>query len=244
MSRWKASGIHLILSVAIVGAVLLLMLTVWYPWPLFAAAGGSHLIFILASVDVTIGPLITLIIFKSGKKSLKFDLTVIALLQFAALCYGVQAVYHARPIYMVFTVDRFDLVMARDIDAEDLAAVKQPQFRRLPLGGPRFIAVAEPTDPKLVSQVLSSALTGKDLQMFPQYYVDYSQLAAQALAKARPVASLRERDAATLDAFLRSHNLTDDAVRFLPLRAPKRDGAVILDAKTAAPLETLLIDPW
>jgi hypothetical protein len=185
-----------------------------------------------------------LIIFKSGKKSLKFDLTVIALLQFGALCYGVQAVYHARPIYMVFTVDRFDLVMARDIDAKDLAAVKQTQFRRLPLGTPRFIAVAEPTDPKLRNQVLSSALSGKDLQMFPQYYVEYSQLAARALAKARPVAILRERDAAALDAFLRAHNLTDDAVRFLPLRAPKRDGAVILDAKTAAPLETLLIDPW
>jgi len=80
--------------------------------------------------------------------------------------------------------------------------------------------------------------------MFPQYYVDYSQLATKALAKARPVAILRERDAATLDAFLQGHKLTDDAVRFLPLRAPKRDGVVLLDAKTAAPLQTLLINPW
>jgi hypothetical protein len=244
MSRWKASGIHLLLSAAIVGAVVLVMLTVWYPWPLFEAVGGSRLIFILASVDVTIGPLITLIIFKSGKKSLKFDLSVIALLQFTALCYGVQVVYHARPIYLVFTVDRFELVMARDIDPKDLAAARRPEFRHLPLGRPRFIAAEMPTDPKLLNQLLSSALSGKDLQMFPQYYVDYSELAAKALAKARPVAILRERDAAALDTYLKDHNLTEDAVRFLPLRAPKRDGVVILDAKTAAPLGTLLINPW
>jgi hypothetical protein len=50
MSRWKASGIHLLISAAVAGALLTFMLTVWYPWPLFEAAGGSRLIFILAAV--------------------------------------------------------------------------------------------------------------------------------------------------------------------------------------------------
>jgi len=244
MSRWKASGIHLLLSVAIVGSVLIFMLTIWYPRPLFEAAGGSQLIFILASVDVTIGPLLTAIVFKSGKKSLRFDLSVIAFLQLAALVYGVQVVYRARPVYLVFTLDRFELVMAKDLDPKDVAKVTRAQFRRAPLGSPRVIAAEMPTDTKLRDQLLSAALAGKDLQMFPQYYVDYSQVAVQALAKARPVQNLRQRDAATLDAFLHAHNLTDDAVRYLPLHAPKRDGAVIVDAKTAAPLKTLLIEPW
>ena len=70
MSRWKASGIHLLLSVAIVGAVLLCMLGVWYPRPLFEAAGGNHLIFILASVDVTIGPLLTAIVWDNDPRAL------------------------------------------------------------------------------------------------------------------------------------------------------------------------------
>ena len=244
MSRWKASGIHLLLSVAIVGAVVLVMLLVWYPWPLFKAAGGSHLIFILASVDVTIGPLITLIIFRSGKKSLRFDLTAIALLQLTALAYGVQTVYRARPIYMVFTVDRFELVMAKDIDPADLAKVTREPFRHLPLGGPRYIAAAMPADAKLSNEVLSAALSGKDLQMFPQYYVDYSELVGKVLAKAQPVDVLRNHDAAALDAFLKSHKLTDTTVRYLPLKAPMRDCAVMLDAKTATPIEILLIDPW
>jgi hypothetical protein len=244
MSRWKASGIHLLLSAAIVGTVVLVMLVVWYPWPLFKAAGGSQLTFILAAVDVTIGPLITLIIFKTGKKSLRFDLTVIALLQLTALVYGVQTVYRARPIYLVFTHDRFELVMAKDIDPADLAKVKREPFRHLPLGRPRYIAAAEPADPNLRNEVLSAALAGKDLQMFPQYYVEYPELRAQVLAKAQPVELLRKHDAAALDDFLKSHKLAEATVRFLPLTAPKRDCSVLLDAKTAAPIEILLIDPW
>src|SRR5580765_155893 len=44
MSRWKAAAIHLVLSAAIASGVLLFMLTVWYPWPFFEAAGGNQLI--------------------------------------------------------------------------------------------------------------------------------------------------------------------------------------------------------
>src|SRR5215467_6827215 len=110
MSRWKASGIHLLLSCAIVGAVLVFMVSVWYRWPLFILAGGAGITLILAGVDVTLGPLITLIIFKPGKKGLKFDLTFIALLQVVALAYGVHVIFIARPVYLVFAVDRFNLV--------------------------------------------------------------------------------------------------------------------------------------
>jgi len=100
----------------IVGAVLVFMGTVWYRWPLFRIAGGSGLTLILAGVDMTLGPLITLVVFKSGKKGLKFDLAVIALLQATALAYGVHVVYAARPVYLVFAFDRFNVMTAEDID--------------------------------------------------------------------------------------------------------------------------------
>ena len=85
------------LSFAVATAVLAFMLSLWYPGPLFEAAGGDRLVFILVAVDVTLGPLITLVIFKAGKKGLKFDLAVIASLQLAALVYGMHTVYVARP---------------------------------------------------------------------------------------------------------------------------------------------------
>jgi hypothetical protein len=244
MSRWKASGIHLLLSAVIASGVLAIMLAVWYPWPLFEAAGGSRLVFILAGVDVTLGPLITLIIFKSGKKGLKFDLTVIALLQLTALAYGIHTVYLARPVYLVFTVDRFDLVTAKDLDPADLAKVTLAQFKRPPLGRPRYAAAVLPDDPDEKARILSTSLQGKDLQMYPQHYVPYEPLAQNALKRAQPLTKLLRLDAGTVQRYLKSAGRSQESVKYLPLRAPQKDGAVLLDAVSGAPLGILLIEPW
>ena len=244
MSRWKASAIHLLLSAAIAGSVLLFMLEVWYPWPLFEAAGGSHLVLVLVGVDVTLGPLITLIIFKSGKKGLKFDLTVIAVLQVAALAYGIHALYLARPVYLAFTVDRFDLVTAKDIDPADLEKVTRPEFKRPPLGRPQYVAAVLPSDPAEKMKILNTSLQGKDLQMYPQHYAPYEQEASNALKRAAALDVLTKRDAQQVNDYLRSSGRSAQSLKYLPLRAPHKDGAVLLDADSGKPLDILLIEPW
>ncbi len=244
MSRWKASGIHILLSAAIAAAVLAFMLSVWYPGPLFEAAGGSHLIFILVAVDVTLGPLITLVIFKAGKPGLKFDLAVIATVQVAALAYGMHTVYLARPVYLVFTKDRFDVVSAKDLDPEDLQKATRPEFDHLPLGRPQYIAAVPPADPEARQKLLAASLQGKDLQMHPQYYVPYEHEIPTALARALPLAPLLKRDPQRVQRGLHSAGRSEESVKFLPLRGSQVDGAVLLDAKTGAPLEIVLVDPW
>jgi hypothetical protein len=244
MSRWRASGIHLLLSAAVAAAMLAFMLTVWYPRPLFEAAGGDRLIFILVAVDVTLGPLITLIIFKAGKRGLKFDLAVIAMVQLSALAYGMHTVYLARPVYLVFTRDRFELVSAKDLDPEDLHKATHPEFDHLPLGRPRYIAALSPSDRNGREKILMSSLGGKDLQMFPQYYVPYEQEIGNALARAQPLATLLGRDTERVQRGLESAGRSQEAVKYLPLRASQVDGAVLLDAKTGAPLGIVLVDPW
>ncbi len=244
MPRWKASGIHLSLSAAIAGAVLAFMLTVWYPWPLFEAAGGDHLIFILVGVDATLGPLITLIIFRSGKKGLKFDLAVIALLQLSALAYGIHTVYLARPVYLVFTIDRFDLVTAANLDPQDLAKVTLAEFKRLPLGRPRYIATVPPRDPKENSKILNTALQGKDLQLYPQYYVPYDPKAQDVFKHAKDLGIILKRDPEGVQRYLKSAGRAPDTVKFLPFRARQRDGAVLLDAASGLPLKIILVNPW
>lgn len=241
MSRWRASGIHLVLSAALAAAVLALML--WYPGPLFEAAGGEHLIFILVGVDVTLGPLITLIIFKAGKPGLEFDLAVIAMIQLSALAYGMHTVSLARPVYLVFTKDRFDLVSARDLDPEDLKKAR-PEFDHLALGRPRYIAAVAPEDRVARQKLLMESLQGKDLQMHPQYYVPYEQEIPNALARALPLTLLLKRDPERVQRGLHSAGRSEESVKFLPLRASQVDSAVLLDAKTGAPLEIVLVDPW
>ena len=242
-SRWQAAGTHLLICVVIATAVIGVMLGVWYPGPLFEAAGGSGLLYILVCVDVTLGPLLTLIVFKSGKRGMKFDLTVIGLVQVAALIYGVYVVSLARPAYIVFVKDRFELATVADIEPEELAAAKYPEFRSPGWSGPRLVATAMPADPKERAKLLDAALAGLDLQHFPRYYVPYPERTAEVLAKAYTMARLRvaePKSAKVVDAWLASSGTRDDDVRALMLRTRFAWIVALIDPKTAQPVKLLL----
>jgi len=180
MNRWKACAIHLGISALVGTVVIATMLFVWYPGPFFTAMGGNDLVIILLGVDVVLGPLVTLIVFNPRKRAalLRLDLGIIGLIQAAALAYGVSVIAEVRPVYMVFTVDRFDLVAANDIKAAELARVKDPRFQSIPWGRPATIAVKSPPVPAEQMRIIQSALAGSDLQTFPQYYTDFESLSA------------------------------------------------------------------
>lgn len=249
MNRWKAFAIHLGISVVIGTVVIATMLAAWYPGPFFTAMGGNDLVMILLAVDVVLGPLVTLIVFNPKKRLalLRLDLAVIGTIQAAALAYGVSVIAEARPVYMVFTVDRFDLVAANDIKDAELARVKDARFRSVPWGRPPTVAVKSPTDPKEQMRIIQSALEGADLQTFPQYYVDYESLSAQALKASKPYAVLRRRhpeSLALLDKRLAELGRREEEVRFLPLKARKTDYCVLIDARNGAVLGFLELYPW
>jgi hypothetical protein len=175
------------------------------------------------------------------------DLAVIALAQVSALAYGVHIVAVARPVYVVFSIDRFDAVAANDLFTEDLEKVKRPEFRLVPWGRPSVIAVQMPTTAEEQLRVIQWAASGHDLQVFAQYYVPYAELAPQALKRSQPVAELRRRhpeEAATLDAALARLGRRDEDTRFLPLKARKQDMSVLLDATSGAFLGYAEVNPW
>ena len=112
-SRWHAFGIHLGLSLLIFIALAALIVFAWYPGFLFRTDGGWQGIRLIAGIDLVLGPLLTLIVYNQAKKSLKFDLLVIALVQFSALGAGTYLVYQERPIAVVFADGKFS-TMARN----------------------------------------------------------------------------------------------------------------------------------
>jgi hypothetical protein len=248
ISRWQAAFIHVGLSALIILSVGGLLVLTWYPIEYIRAVGGIGLIGILAGVDICIGPLLTLIIWDVRKPELKFDIAVIALCQLLALGYGLHAIFQARPVYMVFAKDRFELIAAVDIPEGELAKAERDEFKSLPLLGPKTVGVIEPTDGKERERVLISSISGgADLPQFPQYYVPYDGVIGEVLKRAQVLDRLLKRDEETrnalLDYFL-SHKLDFDKVRFLPLRAGKRDQTVLIDAKTGMVLAIVDVDPW
>ena len=245
VTRWRASGLHLLISIAVAVGVLALMLSLWYPGPLFEAAGGNDLLFILVGVDVVVGPLITLVIFRSGKRGLKFDLGVIAALQIGALIYGMHAVYLARPAFIVFVADQFQVASAAQLDPEELAKAKYPEFRQPPLGGPMLAFAVVPTDPVEFRQFVILGAAGHDLQEFPRLFVPYAERTAQVLARSLTMTRVRQLEPQTakvVDAWLAQSGTREADVRYVPLRGRTAWIAVLIDAKTAQPVKMLITD--
>jgi len=247
MTRWQAAGTHLLISASIGAAVLALMLLVWYPPPLFQAMGGAGLALILVGVDVVLGPTLTLVVFRSGKPGLKLDLTLIGVCQLAALLYGVHVVAVARPAFIVFVKDQFQVATVAALEPEQLAKARYPQFRSPSWGSPRWVFLEIPKDPERLQQLTLLGLQGIDLQLFPEYYAPYGQGRAEILRQAWPLERMRKDEPAAaqvVDAWLKSSGADEKKLRYLRLMGRIGWVAVLVDATTAEPVKMLLTETY
>lgn len=247
MSRWKASAIHCGISLVVMLAIATLMASTWYP-PLLAWAGGQvGILAILFFVDISVGPFLTLMVFKEGKPSLKSDLCVIALLQVLGLAYGLYTLFEARPIYIVFSVDSFHLVKAVDIPLENLGKAKRDEFKSPPLNGPQVVAVHLPENAKDKMDITLKVLSGgADIHQYPEYYLPYAEVTQEVLKKAAPLQKMADRDGparAKLAAWLEKNRRDAAGVKYLPLYAKAHDLTVLIDGGTAEVLDILDIGP-
>lgn len=248
MSRWRASAIHLSISLLIGASLFALLFFVWYPRPFFEASGGDRLVLLLLGIDLTLGPLLTLIVFHAGKRGLAFDLTVIACCQLAALLYGLSVITVARPAFVVFAIDRFVLVSANQLEDVDLAAAPDPAYRKRSWLGPQWVSARPPTEMSLEEdmKMVRSAFSGKDIERFPKFYRPYARDAQAAGAKAMPLSALHakdRRDSETIHAFL-ARQTDAAALGYLPVVGRSQDQTVILVRETGVIRGVLNVAPW
>ena len=248
LNRFSAGGIHFALSLAIAAAIFLVVFFLWYPGDLFESAGGKRIFFLIIGVDVTLGPLITLVVFKPGKPGLKFDLWVIAVLQTAALAFGVWVLAESRPVYIVYVVDRFELMHANDYPPSELANARSSPYVHMPWGRPRVVASTMPAgDPKEADRILFLGPSGIDLQHMPQHYVEYESVLAEVRKHAKPIDVLRKlnpQEVARIDRLVQETSRSETALGFLPMRAGDADLAVIIDRSSGQILRMASLQPW
>jgi hypothetical protein len=244
MTRWKASGIHLTLSALIGLAAFCLLYFVYYPQPFFKAAGADQLVIILLGVDVVLGPLLTLAVFKSGKKSLKFDLSVIAALQMGALAYGLYVMWVARPVFIVAAVDRVEIVYANDLEAKDYASATLKQYKSVPSWGPIRVAVNSPSDGKEKMMLVESALAGRDIQYFPKYYVPLTQDKLDELIQnAIPLERTPEQSRPLIEKTIRNSGTPEDFA-ILPLKGRTGSITLLLRKQDGAYVDIVIANAW
>jgi hypothetical protein len=245
-SRWQAAPIHLLISAVIATLVVSSMLLLWYPQPFFTAAGGATLLILMIGVDVIIGPLLTLIVYDPRKKSLMWDLAIIATLQVAALMYGVYVMFDARPVYAVFAADRFELVSANEIAPADLDKAAY-EYRSLPVTGPKIVGAKFPENANDVANLGVAALMGGSIGLFPQHYTSYDKIVRDVVAKAKPLADLKKRNAeyaAKVDEYVAASHKPEASFSYLPLQSRRTNMTMVLDASTGQVQGVIAIDPW
>lgn len=233
--RSRAALIHLAGSVVVAALAATLVFTLWYPWPYRIVSGGSELFALLVSVDVVLGPLITLAVFDRRKKvaSLRRDLGVVILLQVAALGYGLHTTFIARPVVLALEGTRFRAVQALGVVDSELPSAPEG-LRSLSITGPRVVHARVPSEGDEKLDAIEQGLAGIDVGMRPKFWQAWDEAGRrEALAGAKPLAPLLQRHSKTdpeLDSALaRSGRQVKDMV-YLPLLARRTDWIVLLDA--------------
>lgn len=249
ISRKRAFLTHLSVSALIVAAACGLIFLLWYPHPYFQAVGAWNVLRVLIGVDLVVGPLLTLIVFKPGKPGLKFDLCVIAVLQLAALGYGLTVIYSERPYFTVFAVDRFFVLAHHDVDLAQLAdAQNAGRIDDKPLRSPVLVVATRPDGEGLQKLIDETVFGGKpDIERRPEFWSRYEDQAAQVIGRGKPLAALRAarpQGGAKIAALQAKLGLADERIAFLPMTAKNRDVSLLIDATTGSPLDVLDIDPW
>ncbi len=244
MPRVRAASVQFLLSVLVALATFALIHELWYPWGLFEVAGGRDLFILIATVNVVIGPMLTFVVFIPGKKGLVFDLVAIAAMQLGALTYGMHVLYGSRPVFLVFSKDRFELMRANDFDEKELAKAKEP-FASLPLTGPRVVGAELPTNREELDALVFGAAAGVDIPSFPRYYVAYDRVRSEALKHSAPLAKLRQLNPTeAVDEAVRKAALPEQDLRFLAVRAGKIDLTALVDARGADVVRVVALRPW
>ena len=107
-TKIKASSIHFGLSLIIFFILAYQIYYNWYPVPYFSVDGGWQGIRLIAAVDLVLGPLITFLIFDltKSRRAIIFDVSIILVVQIAALIYGIVTTYQQRPVAIVL-IDQF-----------------------------------------------------------------------------------------------------------------------------------------
>ena len=232
---------HLFISLLIALLVVGLVFFIWYPSPLATAVGVAQIFLMMLVIDVIVGPILGLLVYKEGKKSLKFDLSIIIAIQIVALCYGVYSIAQGRPAWIVFNVDRFELVRKNEIMDQNINHA-QPQFQQPSWLKPQFVATEFAKNIEQRSDdMFAEVLGGISIAQRPERYVDFIQAKEQIQQRAQKLDLLQQYNKKTdVRKILAKY---PQATTFLPLKASVVDMTVLVDQNSNV-IKIVNLRPW
>ena len=231
----RIAGIHFVLSLLVATLLAALVFWAWYPHPYRGLMGSFKLFWLVVGVDVICGPLLTFILANPKKKrcEMLLDLSLVATIQLSAFVYGLHSVYEARPVVLVYEVDRL-----RALTKADIYEVELPQapegYQKMPLFGIWQLAARDPNDTKNTLEDINLSLQGVDIGQRPSWWIPYADAREAMQKRAKPLSELAGRIGAEKRALLektaQKHAETLETLWYLPLTSPtSSEWTAILD---------------
>jgi hypothetical protein len=245
--KFRAFSIHFAATLVVAAAAAALIFLVWYPPPFGTMVGGLKLFTLITGIDLALGPLVSLVIYDSRKsrRALVFDYTVVAVVQAAALAYGIYSVSQARPAYVAFVKDRLEVIAAGEIAEQDWREAKGSTYASAPKYGPELVAThVKPADS---NDALDGGLQGRDVGVRPKFYVEYDSKLDAIKRQLKPLSSLEQHhpESAPLVAeSLRELGRPADDLGWLPVRHSRGFWTALVDRRSGYPVKYLPIDPY
>ena len=240
--RFKFFLNHLFISFLIALLVMGVIFFVWYPLPLAKAVGVIPIFLMMIVINVIIAPLLSLIVYKEGKKTLKADLSIIVILQILALGYGVYSIEGGRPVWVAYNVDRFELVRKNEVITDHIEQAL-PQFQDTPWFKPQYVAVKFATDVNQRNDdMFSEVFGGISIAQKPERYVNINQAKSQLQQRAKNLKELNHyNNAQQVDRILSKY---PQATRFVPLKANAVDMTVLINKEKGEVVKIVDLRPW
>ena len=246
-SRLSSSLFNMVITVTILILTWLFVFNYLYPYPYYEIAGGLTLFWMIFIVDLVLGPMLAFFVAASTKtrKVLRRDLLVIGVIQISAFLYGLSVMYAARPVYLVYEVDRFKVVQAHELTASDMTSVHKA-LQKIPVSGVKTIGLRGAVNSADKLNSLDLEIAGKGLYLQTNWWQPLSDANLAAMRDhGQSIASLRQRptvDIVQLDKLLRASGLMEGEIIALPLATSVASWTVLMNRQSLELVGYLPVD--
>jgi len=240
--RLHAFGVHFFGSTVFIGISIFLILFVWYPAPLERASGAMNIVALIVLTGVFLGPVLTFIVSDKNKKRLSYDLAAVLIIQISTFGYGVWTLAQGRPVWLVFNVDRFDLVTPVDIDYRRRSEIR-PEFISPSFFGPVWAAARAPLDTEERNTLtFESVIHRIDLPQRPDLYLPINEEVETISKAALPLSDLNQFNAFSEIKTVLAQWPQADA--YLPLNASADPMTVLIKKDSVEIIAIVDLSPW
>jgi len=233
---------HLFVSFITALLVVGLIFFIWYPAPLATAVGVTHIFLMVLAIDVIIGPILGLLVYKKGKKTLKLDLSIVITIQIIALCYGIYGIEQGRPAWLAYNVDRFEMVRKNEIIEANISQALPP-YQNVSWLKPQFVGVqiSDNIDENN-KNIFEEILGGISIAQRPERYVELHKVKQQIQQRAQHLEQLKQyNEPSVIKSVLEKY---PNANAWLPLKANAVDMVVLINKQKAEVIKIVDLRPW